>query len=168
MIFKHINEVNVLATFSECLTYRYRLDISLKSVTENQGTTVCAIMQNPSVANSEIADKSAQFLEKLVFLKDYEQFSTASRLIIVNQFAYIQTKDFSGSDEHIGSENDQHIQDALSESDIILVAWGSSNTFEHRKIVINGFIRTHNDKVLLKGKSHPSRASYEDYISTYN
>ncbi|MGZ8375480.1 MAG: DUF1643 domain-containing protein, partial [Nitrospira sp.] len=60
---------------------------------------------------------------------------------------------------HIGLENDSHINRAISESDIILVAWGSSNAYEARK---------EKGRSLLQGKSHPSRASYVGYASVYS
>ena len=168
MIYRHIDEVEAKATFSDCLKYRYRLDVSLKEPIEGKGKVVCAIMQNPSVANSEIADKSVQFLEKLIFLKGVSQFSDVHKLIVVNQFAFVQTNDFSGQDEHIGPENNTSIRQAIAESDVILVAWGSSNTYEARKKEINEMLKAQRGKSLLQGKSHPSRASYVDYISTYS
>lgn len=168
MIYKHINKVEALATFSNCKNYRYRLDISLVEPTDDDTKIVCAIMQNPSVANSEIADKSVQFLEKLIFMKSIPYFSKVRKLIVVNQFAFIQTNDFSGQDEYIGSENNAHIRCALSESDIILVAWGRSNPYKERKEEINVMLKAQCGKSLLIGRSHPSRASYVDYVSAYN
>jgi hypothetical protein len=168
MIYQHIDGVEASATFSECLKYRYRLDVSFKIAGEGGGKIVCAIMQNPSVASSEIADKSVQFLEKLIFTKGIPEFSGANKLIIVNQFAFVQTNDFSGQDEHIGPDNNENIRQAIADSDVILVAWGSSNAYEARKKDINEMLKDHNGKVLLQGKSHPSRASYDGYISTYS
>lgn len=167
MQFKHIEQVRAKTIFSECLKFRYRLDVTLQSIVDGQSLIVCAIMQNPSVANSDWADKSAQFLEKLVFTKGLPEFAGATKLIIVNQFAFVQTTEFSGSDEHIGLENDKHIQEAISESDVILVAWGSSNIYESRKNVINIMLKNNNNKILLQGRSHPSRASYDGYVSAY-
>lgn len=167
MIYRHIEQVNVSAQFSDCKKYRYRLDISLKKPIDSDTKIVCAIMQNPSVANSEIADRSVQFLEKLIFTKDISHFSKVRKLIVVNQFAFVQTNDFLGKDEHIGPENNSHIIQAISESDIILIAWGSSNTYEARKGAINAMLKATNGKTLLLGKSHPSRASYVNYISAY-
>ncbi|GHU10894.1 hypothetical protein FACS1894185_3190 [Betaproteobacteria bacterium] len=167
MVYRHIDKVVARATFSDCSQYRYRLDISLIEPTESDTKTVCAIMQNPSVANSDVADKSVQFLEKLIFTKGLLQFSGVRKLIIVNQFAFVQTNDFSGQDGHIGKENNTYIQQAIFESDIILVAWGSGNTYNARKSEINAMIKAQKGKCLLIGKSHPSRASYIDYVSTY-
>jgi hypothetical protein len=168
MEYKHIDSVEVTSVFSECQRYRYRLDISLKTSGINNGKTVCVILQNPSVANSEIADKSVQFLEKLIFSKGLEQFHKVDKLIVVNQFALIQTNNFSGKDEHIGEHNDEQIKDAIAESDIILVAWGSKNPYIQRKQVIECFLKSCQGKKLLWGKSHPSRAQYADYISDYS
>jgi hypothetical protein len=126
-------------------------------------------MQNPSVADSEIADKSLQFLEKLIFMKNIPEFADATKLIIINQFAFVQTNKFSGQAEHIGPENDRYIQDAIAEADVILVAWGSSNSYSDRQNFINDkLIKCQPNKVLLEGKQHPSRASYDDYVSTYD
>lgn len=168
MIYRHIDGVEANATFSECMKFRYRLDVALKTAIEGKTKTVCAIMQNPSVANSDIADKSAQFLEKLVFTKGVPQFAGATKLIIVNLFAFVQTNEFSGRVEHIGPENNKNIQEAIAEADVILVAWGSGNSYEDRKLAINAIIKNHSGKVILQGKSHPSRASYDDYVSTYS
>lgn len=168
MVYRHIEEVEARAIFSECKKYRYRLDISLKDTIEGDAKTVCAIMQNPSVANSEIADKSVQFLEKLIFKKNNNNFTGVRKLIVVNQFAFVQTNDFSGQDGHIGADNNSHISRALEESDIILVAWGSANAYKNRKSEINTMLREHREKTLLSGKSHPSRASYANYVSAYN
>lgn len=168
-IYRHIDKVEAHATFSDCKKYRYRLDISLNNKpTDSDTKIVCAVMQNPSVANSEIADKSVQFLEKLIFTKGIPNFSGVRKLIVVNQFAFVQTNDFSGRDEHIGPENNSHISRAISESDIILVAWGSSNAYGTRKTEINVMLKAQSGKSLLQGKSHPSRASYVDYVSAYS
>lgn len=168
MIYRHIEQVSANVLFSNCKNYRYRLDISLNEQSDSDTKIVCAVMQNPSVANSEIADKSVQFLEKLIFTKGNSNFTGVKKLIVVNQFAFVQTNDFSGQDEHIGPDNDSQIRQAISESDIILVAWGSGNRYGARKEVVNAMLKQTNGKTLLLGKSHPSRASYEKYVSTYN
>jgi len=92
MVFKHINGVVAEAQFSPCGHYRYRLTIDREDSTGEH--VVSVIMQNPSVANSEVADRSDQFLENLIFEKNYEEFKGVKRIIIVNQFALVQTNDF--------------------------------------------------------------------------
>lgn len=125
-------------------------------------------MQNPSVANSEVADRSAQFLEKLIFLKEYPEFKDVNEIIIVNQFAYVQTNDFNGSSNHIGLENDSYIKEAVESSDIVLVAWGASNGYTKRKIAINAIISATKNKILLQTKAHPSRGTFVDFITPYS
>jgi hypothetical protein len=68
----------------------------------------------------------------------------------------------------IGADNDRHIEQAIAESDVILVAWGKSNAHTTRKQVINRMLRNQRDKLLLQGKSHPSRAGYSGYVSSYD
>lgn len=166
MIFKHIDGVVAEAKFSPCRRFRYRLTIDkLESPMES---AVCVIMQNPSVANSEVADRSVQFLENLIFMKEYEEFKNVSRIIVVNQFALVQTKDFEGFDEHVGAENDRHIEQALDESDIILIAWGSGNPYQERQEAINSMLLERKEKVLFKTKKHPSRGTYNDFVESYS
>ncbi len=88
-------------------------------------------MQNPSYAGVEIADKSVQVLERVVFEKNIEEFNGVERLIIVNQFAFIQTNNFIGTDEQVGNRNNDAISEAIDESDIVLLAWGKANRFTH-------------------------------------
>jgi len=164
-IYRHIPEVTAQASLSSCKKFRYRLTINNPAL--KKGKTVCVVMQNPSVANSDIADKSAQFLEKLIFLKDYSEFKDVKEIIIVNQFAYIQTKDFKGSDKNIGVDNDVHIAQAIKSSDIILIAWGVSNKYRKRQLTINSILNKFSNKVLLQTKKHPSRGTYKDFIKPY-
>ena len=166
MIYRHIPSASAEAVFSECGNFRYKLTI--ESDISNGNQTVCVVMQNPSVANSDIADKSAQFLERLIFEKGYKEFNDVSKIIIVNQFAYVQTNDFDGSDACIGEDNDKHITDAISTSDIVLVAWGKSNPYKERKRVINSIISDYEGKLLLQTKRHPSRGTYSDFVEPYS
>lgn len=162
MVFKHINGVVAEAQFSPCGHYRYRLTIDREDSTGEH--VVSVIMQNPSVANSEVADRSVQFLENLIFEKNYEEFKGVKRIIIVNQFALVQTNDFEGVKDHIGAENDRHIENALNEADIVLIAWGSGNPYLKRQQAITSMLTQHHGKKLLKTKKHPSRGSYKDFV----
>lgn len=166
MIFKHIEGVRAEAIFSDCGKYRYKLTID--NLKTNGNKIVCVIMQNPSIANSEVADRSAQFLEKLIFTKGYHQFDDVKQIIIVNQFAYVQTNDFDGSDKYIGKDNDKHIKEAIDASGIVLIAWGASNGFNDRKQSINLIIGGSEQKELLQTKKHPSRGTYIDFIEPYS
>ncbi|MBZ2169460.1 DUF1643 domain-containing protein [Marinobacter sp. F4216] len=166
MKFNHIENVTVEATFSDCGRYRYCLRVKKNDASGNK--KVCVIMQNPSVANSEVADRSVQFLEKLIFLKGYSEFNDVNEIVIVNQFAYVQTNDFSGSSIHIGPENDSYIKSAVESSDIVLVAWGSGNGYNERKMAINAIISAAKNKTLLQTKAHPSRGTYVDFVTPYS
>lgn len=166
MIYRHIPGVKVKALFSECKKFRYQLTI--ENTTKTKGDSLCVIMQNPSIANTEIADKSVQFLEKLVFEKELKLFSNVNSIIIVNQFARIQTKYFEGKAGDIGPDNDIHIRKAIDLSDIILIAWGKTNPFLKRQQVILRIIPSIKHEKLLMTKKHPSRGTYQNFIVPFS
>jgi hypothetical protein len=121
-------------------------------------------MQNPSYAGEEEADKTVQFMEKNVFEQGLTEFNGVERLIVVNQFARIQTNDFAGLPE-IGTQNDNSIEAALKESEIIIIGWGSSNRFvERQEFVLELLKRMMHEKQLYKTRMHPSRGRYADFI----
>lgn len=132
-----------------------------------EGDSVCVIMQNPSCANSTLADKSVQFLEKLIFQKQYSVFKHARTIKIVNQFAYIQTKNFKGSNQFIGTHNFAHVTQAIESSTIILIAWGKTNPYVERQQWTLSLINKYPEKILLQTKSHPSRGTYLDFVLPY-
>ena len=166
MIYRHIPGVKVKALFSDCKKFRYQLTI--EDTSKRNGDSVCVIMQNPSIANTEIADKSVQFLEKLIFEKEVELFRNVKTIIIVNQFARIQTKYFEGKAEDIGPDNDIHIRRAIDQSDIILIAWGKTNPFFKRQQDNIGIISFYKDKKVLMTKKHPSRGTYQKFIVPFS
>ena len=158
MIYEHIDGVAVTAQFSweNDMRYRYRLEILLKDAAPT-GKTVCVVMQNPSYAGEDVADKSVQFMEKVVFMKGLPEFEGVRRLIVVNQFARIQTNHFQGLPHEIGALNDAAIKHALYESDIVILGWGSTNRFEERKAFVLGLLGEMKQKTLFKTRMHPSR-----------
>ena len=168
MRYEHIEDIEVTAHFSSEgeSRYRNRLEITLKGA-EPTGKTVCTVMQNPSYAGEDVADKSVQFLEKVVFKKGLPEFDGVRRLIVVNQFAYIQTHDFEGLPHQIGELNDAAIMAALHESDIVVLAWGASNRFEARKAFVHGLLDGMKHKTLLQTKMHPSRGRYHGFIQPF-
>lgn len=168
MRYEHINGVEITAQFSfeNDLHFRYRLEITLKEALP-AGKTACVVMQNPSYADVDVADKSVQFIEKVVFKNDLPEFAGVRRLIVVNQFAYIETNNFQGLPHQIGSLNDGAIKDALHESDIIILGWGSSNRFVERKAFVCGLLAEMPHKTLLKTNMHPSRGRYYGFIQPY-
>lgn len=146
--------------------YRYRLEV-VKDDASGTPRTVCAIMQNPSYASAEIADKSVQVLERVVFEKNLYEFKGIERLIVVNQFAFIQTNDFVGTDEQIGNRNNSSIYNAIDQSDVVLIAWGKDNGFIQRQNHIMEIVKPQKGKKLLKTSRHPSRVIYDGFIQEY-
>ena len=169
MRYEHIGGVTVIAQFAEegGLRYRYRLEINLQAEAIDE-KTVCVVMQNPSYAGEDVADKSVQFMEKVVFQKGLPEFKGVRRLIVVNQFAHIQTNDFQGLPHEIGAHNNAAIEAALNESDIIILGWGSGNRFDERKEFVLGLLKQMNSKKLLQTKMHPSRGRYDGFIQPYS
>ena len=163
--YKHIDGVRVTADFSRenDLDFRYRLEIALKAHLV-MGVTACVVMQNPSYASVDMADKSIQFMEKVVFQKGFPELPPIRRLIVVNQFARILTVGFKGSLEAIGSKNNATIESALKESEVVILAWGSGNRFEERKAFVVGLLRQMVGKQLFKTTMHPARGRYAGFI----
>lgn len=146
--------------------FRYRL-VATKVGCSAAPKTVCAIMQNPSYACVEFADKSVQVLERVLFEKGLEEFRGVGRLIVVNQFAFIQTNGFIGAREQVGIRNDAAIVQALEQSEIVLIAWGKDNGFVERQNEVLEMIRCHKGKRLLQTSRHPSRVIYDGFIQKY-
>ncbi|HRK39747.1 MAG TPA: DUF1643 domain-containing protein [Burkholderiaceae bacterium] len=165
MRYLHIKNVSAIADFSTeaGVRYRYRLEVKKHGATESS-KTVCVVMQNPSYAGAEEADKSVQFLEKNIFELNLPEFDNVGRLIVVNQFARIQTNDFEGLPSDIGSRNDQAIAAAIMESEIVVIAWGSSNRFHSRKEHVLDLLKRQQGKHLYQTKMHPSRGRYAGFI----
>ena len=162
MVYRHLENLEISATFSDCGKFRYRLKITHPQ--HGQGKLLCVIMQNPSDADETKADKSVHFLENLIFFRDYPEFREVSDLIIVNQFAYVQKKDFTGSADAIGPDNDLYIRDAVQKANIILIAWGKKNSYRIRQESILKMLQSAPDKQMYKTKKHPSRGTYKDFI----
>ena len=169
MIYEHIDGVSVTAQFflEGDLRYRYRLEVVLNDATPT-GKTACVVMQNPSYANEHVADKSVQFMEKVVFKKGPPEFEGVRRLIVVNQFARIQTNGFQGLPHEICALNDAAIKDALHESDIVILGWGSANRFEERKAFVLDLLGEMKQKTLFQTRIHPSRGRYDGFIQPYS
>lgn len=165
----HRQNLLITAEFSaeDIPIFRYRLE-AIKDTASNTSRTVCAVMQNPSYASVEIADKSFQVLERVVFEKELTEFDGVERLIVVNQFAFIQTKDFIGTDDQIGKINDGVINRAVDESEIVLIAWGKDNGFIRRQKRILEMVCAKNGKTLLQTSRHPSRVIYDGFIQPFH
>ena len=164
--YKHIDGVKVSAQFSKDEKYRYRLEIILWP-TLPQGKKVCVVMQNPSYASEKLADKSVQFMEKVVFQRGLPAFRGVQRLIVVNQFAYIETNNFKGRPDQIGESNNSAIELALREADIVILGWGAGNKFKDRQDFVIDLLKHLKGKKLYKTKMHPSRGQYDEFIQRF-
>jgi hypothetical protein len=167
MAYLHIPGVTVTAKFSADRQFRYRLDISLvepRAATE----TACVVMMNPSYANETVADKSVQFMEKNVFERGLPEFSRVRRLIVVNQFARIQTNNFQGEPHEIGPRNNAAIRAVLAESEHIILGWGKANPFVERQEFVLGLLHKLPGKKLYRTRMHPSRGRYDGFIQLFS
>jgi hypothetical protein len=169
MRYLHIQNVTAKAHFEKegDVLFRYRLEI-IKAGASPSPKTACVVMQNPSYAGEDVADKSVQFMEKNVFERGLPEFAGVERLVVVNQFARVQTNGFRGLPSEIGSKNDLAIETALSESEIIIIGWGSTNPFEARKDFVLGLLTQLPNKRLYKTSSHPSRGKYAGFILPFD
>jgi len=158
--------INTEFSREEIPLFRYRLEATRHKASSRM-KTVCAVMQNPSYACSEKADRSVQTLERVIFEREIDEFAGVDRLVVVNQFAFIQTNDFAGTDDQIGEHNDAAITRAVHESDIILLAWGKANKFKQRQERILQIIFSHAGKTVLQTSRHPSRVVYDGFIQKY-
>jgi hypothetical protein len=162
MEYRHLSGIRAQAKFSNDGKFRYSL--SLNDLRKEPGKTVCVIMQNPSSAGEEQADKSVHFLENLIFNKGLPEFQGVHRCIVVNQFARIQTRGFKGEESDMGPENDRHLQAAIQASELILIAWGKRNQYKDRQECILEIIKKTEGKRILITRKHPSRGRYEDFV----
>ena len=164
--YKHLEGLIVRAEFSKCGNYRYLMEIKKKNKRKSN-KRVCTIMLNPSVANENQADKSVQFLEKLIFEKSDSHFLDIGELTIVNLYAFVQTRNFEGNPELIGPKNNHFLKAAIASADIVLIAWGKSTAHQQRKDWVLGVLGQYPEKEVLITKVHPSRGYYTNFISEY-
>ena len=168
MKYQHIGNVQVEADFAceQGVRYRYRLEVTKHGASQSP-RTACVVMQNPSCAGQNIADKSVKFMERVVFEKQqrYPEFAAVERMVIVNQFARVQTSGFVGCDGDIGARNNESIKSALEEAEVVIIAWGKSNRFVSRQnFVYNLLLENMTHKQIYWTSKHPSRGCYEDFI----
>lgn len=170
MPYLHIPGVTATAVFAteNRRRFRYRLEITKVGSAPNP-LTACVVMQNPSYAGEDVADKSVQFMEKIVFLRGFPEFIGIERLIVVNQFALIQTNGFLGRPEDVGKKNNAAIEAAINDSEIVIIGWGKSNPHvERQEFVLNLLRDRHRSgQRCYQTSSHPSRGRYEGFIQAF-
>ena len=106
----------MLAIFSECGMYRYRLDRKIGGALK----TVAFIGVNPSIANEVDNDRTVNRM--LGFAKGIG----AGKVIVANVFSLIST-DINGLKTGVilrGEKHDFHFQEVLNEADILIPCWG--------------------------------------------
>ena len=165
--YRHIDGVQVIADFDCEQRYRYRLEITKCGASESP-RTACVVMQNPSYANQYISDRSVTVMERIIFNRhdqhQFPEFDCVERMIVVNLFAWIQTRNFHGNPTDVGERNDDAIRAASEESTIIVVAWGANNKFTYRKRQICAMLRHLEGREFYKTSRHPSRVRYQGFI----
>lgn len=162
--YRHIPGVQVVAEFGCGGRYRYRLEITRCEASDTP-RTVCVVMQNPSYANEKISDRSVTIMERVIFemRNRYPEFNNIERMIVVNQFARVQTRNFSGCYRYT-KRNNKAIESALQKSTIIVIAWGAYNRFKQRQQEIYTMLKRTKDKQFYKTSRHPSRIRYKGFI----
>jgi hypothetical protein len=119
------------AIISKCGQYRY----SLRRRTKIENSKVmCFVMLNPSTADAEKDDAT---IRRCIGFAEREGCGV---LQVVNLFAYRSTdpEKLGYVLDPVGPENSAHIEDAVANADIVVVAWGSN---EHAKEIAQEFSR---------------------------
>lgn len=122
------------ARFSNCGTYRYALwrewDTNLP--------TILFLMLNPSIANADSNDPTAERCERRATLLGY------GRMDIRNLFALVST-DPAGLKQHadpVGPDNDVAIMEAALAADLTICAWGKNGSLLNRDAAVITMLRS--------------------------
>jgi len=111
------------AVISDCGKYRYSLMRRWNAM-----PSVLFIMLNPSTADAEVDDATIRSCIRLTKSWGY------GGIEVVNLFAFRATdpKELYSADDPVGSENDEHIADAVAHTDFPLCAWGAQKITAQR------------------------------------
>lgn len=170
---KHFEKVEVQsirAEFSEpdetTARYRYRL---ILPYAKEQGRTKRAsvVLKNPSSADAKMADKTVQNVAKVV----YKTFKDVAEVEILNLFAVRGTmpadvmSDIEAGKDVIGKDNNQHIKEALSYSDYIVIAWGGHSPikrsiYDQRVDEVLQIIYAHGKTAMIYRKANRGSEKY--------
>lgn len=130
------------AIFSEDKLYRYQLS----RLWDIHDPVVNWIMLNPSTADEFQDDPTVAKTQK--FAKQWGY----GKVIVTNIFAYRATdpKDMKACAEPVGAENDDYIEKAALESDLIVCAWGNHGEYLNRsKQVLDRLLNLPVDNIAL-------------------
>lgn len=144
--------------FSPCKRYRYRLAVRWRD-----GGVLNALCLNPSTADAYVSDPTCTRLEIRARAMGY------AGLIVTNLFAFRATDpyDMKREADPVGPDNDRHIVEAATESEMCLLAWGNhgrhlgrSNSV--RKLLTDAGIVWWTLKLCSNGEpQHPLYQSYD-------
>lgn len=107
------------AYLSSCEQYRYEL----RRIWDEEKPKVLFIMLNPSTADENIDDPTIR--RCIGYAKEWN----CGGILVGNLFAYRSTNPngLLKVDDPIGDDNIWHIKNLVSQSDIVVCAWGNSN-----------------------------------------
>lgn len=151
------------AVISDCGRYRYRLE----RTGLGGSRTACVVMVNPSTADASADDATIRKVKGFAARHDI------GRVIVVNQLAWRATdiNDVRKAVDPIGPENDKHIEQAVRDADIVIVAWGPVTKLpaylRRRWLEVERIIRRHRTAVHCLGTAkcghprHPLMTPYD-------
>jgi hypothetical protein len=105
------------AIFSNCMTYRYRLDRKIA----DSGPVYAFFGVNPSTADATVDDATVR--KWTGFTKRWG----GSRFIVGNVFAYRATdvRELANTKDAFGPDIGDHITDIIDEADVLVPCWGN-------------------------------------------
>lgn len=132
---KHIGEERRYATFSDCLNYRYFLDIFWDA----ELPTLQAIGLNPSTADEMRDDHTVRKLKKLARKWGY------GSLCMTNLFAFRATepKVMKAQADPVGDANMASLLAAGKRASTILCAWGNHGSHRMQSTTVLAELRRH-------------------------
>ncbi|MDN8592718.1 DUF1643 domain-containing protein [Paenibacillus sp. 11B] len=153
--------------------YRYYLEKSAVEKAKQGEKIATIIMLNPSYADEYKLDLSIMKVFNMLLKEGY------TTLKVVNLFAFVATKHSAlvSTVASTGGENDKWIKKAITNIDLLIIAWGSNeDQYKRRKYQVNKIINSMNikekpkqikcfiDKQKRKGR-HPSRLGELELIN---
>ena len=148
-------KVPMSAVISDCGQYRYLLERDLGN---GIGQRCTFIMLNPSTADGEMDDPTIRRCKGFARAWGYGQ------LAVVTLFAY-RTPDprqLRAVDDPVGPKNDDYVRDVVTESAMVVAAWGAHGRLYRRADCVRGMLER--DRVSLHylrlGEHAPSHPLY--------
>lgn len=157
------------AVLSPCGLYRYRLERSCLGGSR----TACIVMVNPSTADASADDATIRKL------RGFAERNDIGRIIVVNKLAYRATdvRDVANALDPIGPDNDRHIEQAVRDADLVIVAWGPVGKLppylRRRWIEVVAIVQRHRTAIHCIGVAqcghprHPLMTSYATPITEW-